>query len=114
MIVTLFGLCIATLASASPAHMAPRGSTYPAPGPCMGNCWTHDPSMIQRDFDGMYFRFSTGPGVNTMVSPDLEGPWVDRGAALPEGSIIQLDGVDSMDIWVCESNPDFDVYYTEH
>lgn len=107
MIVTLFGLCIATLASASPAHLAPRANTYPAPGPCMGNCWTHDPSMIQRGLDGIYFRFSTGPGVNTMVSPDLEGPWVDWGAALPEGSIIQLDGVDNTDIWVCESNPDF-------
>lgn len=84
-------LSIATLASA-----------YADPGPCTGDCWTHDPSMIQRDSDSLYFRFATGTGINTMTSPSLEGPWEDVGAALPNGSIIQLDGVDSMDIWVCE------------
>jgi arabinan endo-1,5-alpha-L-arabinosidase len=67
--------------------------------------------MIQRELDGIYFRFSTGNGVNTMVSPSLEGPWVDWGAALPGGSSIQLEGVDSTDIWVCELNPDFNNMY---
>jgi hypothetical protein len=63
--------------------------------------------MIQRESDGMYFRFSTGTGINTMISPSLEGPWVNVGAALPNGSEIQLDGVDSDDIWVRKSNPKF-------
>ncbi|KAJ5979919.1 hypothetical protein N7481_007217 [Penicillium waksmanii] len=111
MFVTLLGLCIATLATPSMARIAPRASTYPAPGPCMGDCWTHDPSMIQRNVDMMYFRFSTGAGVNTMVSPDLEGPWVDLGPALPKGSIIQLDGVDDMDIWAPDLHYADDTYY---
>jgi arabinan endo-1,5-alpha-L-arabinosidase len=67
--------------------------------------------MIQRELDGIYFRFSTGNGVNTMVSPSLAGPWVDWGAALPGGSSIQLEGVDSTDIWVCELYPDFNNMY---
>jgi arabinan endo-1,5-alpha-L-arabinosidase len=76
-------------------------SAYPARGPCTGDCWTHDPAMIQRESDGTYFRFSTGTGVNTMKSPSLKGPWTDVGPALPNGSKITLDGVDSSDIWVC-------------
>lgn len=74
---------------------------FPNPGPCNGNCWTHDPSMIQRQSDGMYFRFATGFGVNTMTSKSLRGPWKDVGAALPSGSSIILDGVNSTNIWVC-------------
>lgn len=98
--ITLFFVCIAILASAYPA------CAYPAPGPCTGNCWTHDLSIIQRESDGMYFRFSTGTGVNTMTSPSLKGPWEDCGAALPSGSNIQLDGSDKVHLWVCELNPD--------
>ncbi|KAJ5621980.1 hypothetical protein N7528_005212 [Penicillium herquei] len=79
--------------------LASLANAYPNPGPCTGDCWTHDPGMIQRVSDGTYFRFSTGSGVNTMSSPSIEGPWEDIGAALPEGSVIQLDNVDSMDIW---------------
>lgn len=102
MMLALLFLSIAALANASPARMASAAIAYSDPGDCIGNCWTHDPSMIQRQLDGMYFRFSTGNGVNTMMSPLLEGPWVDVGAALPEGSKIHLDGVNSMDIWVCK------------
>lgn len=76
-------------------------SAYPARGPCTGDCWTHDPSLIRRVSDGTYFRFSTGTGVNTMTSPSLTGPWVDVGPAMPDGSIIRVDGVDSKNIWVC-------------
>lgn len=97
--VPLFVLFIAVLVCAYPA------CAYPPPGPCTGNCWTHDLSLIQRESDGMYFRFSTGTGVNTMTSPSLKGPWVDRGAALPDGSIIKLDGAETKRPWVCESNP---------
>lgn len=96
---SLFVLYVATLASA-----------YPNPGPCTGDCWAHDPSMIQRDSDGMYFRFSTANGVNTMMSPSIEGPWQDVGEALPNGSKIQLDGVGNKNIWVCESNPNLAIH----
>lgn len=58
--------------------------------------------MIQRRADGKYFRFSTGTGVSTMISDSLKGPWKDVGSALPEGSKIQLDGVGSKNIWVCD------------
>lgn len=83
--------------------IAALASAFPDPGPCTGDCWTHDPAMIQRESDGVYFRFSTGSGVNTMRSPSVVGPWEDVGAALPQGSKIKLDDVDSMDIWVCEA-----------
>lgn len=36
------------------------------------------------------------------TSPSFEGPWEDLGPALPEGSMVQLEGTDSMNIWVCE------------
>lgn len=75
-------------------------AAYPARGPCTGDCWAHDPSMIQRESDGKYFRFSTGTGVNTMTSSSLKGPWTDVGSALPDGSKISLSGVNSTDIWV--------------
>ncbi|KAJ5263515.1 hypothetical protein N7478_011120 [Penicillium angulare] len=94
-------LSIVSLASAS----------YPAPGPCSGDCWTHDPSMIQRASDGAYFRFSTGSGVNTMTSPSIEGPWQDVGAALPDGSIIKLNDVDSMNIWAPDLHYADGTYY---
>lgn len=74
---------------------------FPPEGPCSGNCWTHDPSMIQRQSDGTYFRFATGYGVDTMTANSLKGPWHDQGAALPHGSSIQLPNVNSSNIWVC-------------
>ncbi|KAJ5721567.1 arabinan endo-1-5-alpha-L-arabinosidase C [Penicillium malachiteum] len=82
-------------------------AAYPARGPCTGDCWTHDPSMIQRESDGTYFRFSTGTGVNTMTSSSLKGPWTNVGAALPDGSKISLTGVNSTDIWAP------DVHYSD-
>nr|ATY46024.1 endo-arabinanase [Talaromyces purpureogenus] len=86
-------------------------SAYPARGPCTGDCWTHDPAMIQRESDGTYFRFSTGTGVNTMKSPSLKGPWTDVGPALPNGSKITLDGVDSSDIWAPDVHYQDGTYY---
>jgi hypothetical protein len=56
--------------------------------------------MIQRVSDGKYFRFATGTGVNIHTSPSVKGPWTDVGSALPDGSNIHIDGVDSKDIWV--------------
>ncbi|KAJ5769060.1 hypothetical protein N7520_003619 [Penicillium odoratum] len=105
---TILALGIAALASASPAYVPP---SYPPPNHCLGNCWTHDPGMIQRELDGMYFRFSTGTGINTMVSPSLDGPWDDLGAALPDGSVIKLDGADSMDPWAPDVHYSDGIYY---
>ncbi|EPS34010.1 putative alpha-L-arabinofuranosidase [Penicillium oxalicum 114-2] len=86
-------------------------SAYPARGPCTGDCWTHDPSLIRRVSDGTYFRFSTGTGVNTMTSPSLTGPWVDVGPAMPDGSIIRVDGVDSKNIWAPDVHYQDGLYY---
>jgi hypothetical protein len=63
--------------------------------------------MIQRVSDGKYFRFATGTGVNTHTSPSVKGPWTDVGAALPDGSNIHIDGVDSKDIWVRIEKPNY-------
>ncbi|KAL1652061.1 hypothetical protein SLS58_000185 [Diplodia intermedia] len=72
-------------------------SGYANPGACSGTCVnTHDPSIIRRS-DGTYFRFSTGGKVAVHTAPDITGPWTYQGAALPDGSSIDLDGSD--DLW---------------
>lgn len=73
---------------------------YPNRGPCTGDCWTHDPAMLQRHSDGKYFRFATANGINIMSSDSVKGPWKDIGAALPEGTSIKIDGVDKKNLWV--------------
>ncbi|KAJ5125906.1 hypothetical protein N7448_005218 [Penicillium atrosanguineum] len=84
---------------------------YPNRGACTGDCWTHDPSMIQRKSDGKYFRFATGTGVNTMTSPSVKGPWTDVGSALPNGSSITVSGVSSSDIWAPDVHYQNNQYY---
>lgn len=73
---------------------------YPNRGPCTGNCWTKDPAVIQRQSDGKYFRFGTGTGIPIITSDSIKGPWKEVGKALPNGSKINVDGVDSSNIWV--------------
>lgn len=80
------------------ALMASRASAYADPGACSGQCWSHDPSVIRRTSDGTYFRFETGSLIGIWKSTALTGPWVYQGAAIPAGSIIDLDGND--DLWV--------------
>lgn len=75
---------------------------YGDPGSCSGDCWAHDPAVIQRSSDGEYFRFNTGSLIGIWKSSALEGPWVYQGAAIPAGSIINLDGND--DLWVGHVN----------
>lgn len=70
---------------------------YADPGACSGQCWSHDPSLVLRD-DGVYFRFETGSLIGIWKSSDLSGPWEYQGAAVPDGSIIDLPGND--DLWV--------------
>ncbi|GMF11439.1 unnamed protein product [Phytophthora lilii] len=71
---------------------------YAAPGKCSGICTNaHDPSIIQ-SANGTYYRFSTGNKIAVHSAPDITGPWKYEGAALPDGSSINLKGKD--DLWV--------------
>ncbi|KAJ0414648.1 glycosyl hydrolase [Aspergillus carlsbadensis] len=67
-------------------------STYPAPGPCAGDCWAHDPGFCQRRSDGRYFRFASGDGIHIHEANSLTGPWKSTGVALSNGSIIDHPG----------------------
>jgi arabinan endo-1,5-alpha-L-arabinosidase len=71
---------------------------YASPGGCSGYCYTHDPSVIQRASDGVYFRFNTGGGVGISKSSSIAGPWTYEGNALADGSSINLSG--NTDLWV--------------
>jgi hypothetical protein len=76
---------------------------YGAPGACSGACWSHDPAVIQRSSDGVYFRFSTGSGIQITKATSLSGPWTIQGYALPSGSSIDLSG--NTDLWVSWFSP---------
>ncbi|KAE8975146.1 putative arabinan endo-1,5-alpha-L-arabinosidase A [Phytophthora rubi] len=82
---------------------------YANPQTCTGVCTNaHDPSIIRHD-DGTYFRFSTGNKIAVHSAPALTGPWTYRGAAVPNGSKINLKGKD--DLWAPEVNKIGDTYY---
>jgi arabinan endo-1,5-alpha-L-arabinosidase len=68
------------------------------PGACSGDCWSHDPALIRRSSDGVYFRFNTGGRIGILKSNSLSGPWVYQGAVVPAGSKIGIPGSD--DLWV--------------
>lgn len=71
--------------------------TYSLPEACSGTCVnTHDPSIVVRQ-DGLYFRFSTGGRIAVHTVPNITGPWTYKGAALPNGSSINLPG--NQDLW---------------
>jgi arabinan endo-1,5-alpha-L-arabinosidase len=71
---------------------------YASPKPCSGICNNaHDPSIIRRQSDGLYFRFSTGGRIAIYTSPSLSGPWTYKCAMLPSGSSIALSG--NQDLW---------------
>lgn len=61
-------------------------NVYAAPGACSGACNIHDPALIQRESDGVYFRFSTGGSMAIASAPAIEGPWTDAGTVLPNGA----------------------------
>ncbi|KAI1503466.1 glycosyl hydrolase [Biscogniauxia marginata] len=86
---------------------------YGNPGACSGTCVnTHDPSIIRRS-DGTYFRFSTGGKIAVHTAPDITGPWTYKGAALPDGSSIDLAGND--DLWapdVVQIGSTYYLYYS--
>jgi arabinan endo-1,5-alpha-L-arabinosidase len=71
---------------------------YANPMTCTGVCTNaHDPAIIRRD-DGTYYRFSTGGKIAIHSAPSITGPWTYKGAAIPNGSIINKAGRN--DLWV--------------
>ena len=44
------------------------------PEPCTGECFIHDPALIQ-SANGTYFLYGSGPGVTVKTAPSLTGPW---------------------------------------
>ena len=92
----------------------PTISAYANPGACSGICTNaHDPSIVRRQSDGTYFRFSTGNKIAIHTAPSLSGPWAYKCAMLPSGSSIQLAG--NQDLWapdVSQVGSDYYVYYT--
>lgn len=72
---------------------------YAEPEPCSGDCYAHDPGLMQRSSDNMYFRFNTDSLVDIMKSDSLSGPWELVGNVLPDGSSIDI--ADDQGYWVC-------------
>jgi len=101
-------------ASLAALAWAPTVFAYANPGACSGVCTNaHDPSIIRRQSDGTYFRFSTGNKIAIHTAPSISGPWTYKCAMLPSGSSIQLAG--NQDLWapdVSQVGSDYYVYYT--
>jgi arabinan endo-1,5-alpha-L-arabinosidase len=101
-------------ASLAALAWAPTVHAYANPGVCSGVCTNaHDPSIIRRQSDGTYFRFSTGNKIAIHTAPSISGPWTYKCAMLPSGSSIQLAG--NQDLWapdVSQVGSDYYVYYT--
>jgi arabinan endo-1,5-alpha-L-arabinosidase len=101
-------------ASLAALAWAPTAYAYANPGACSGVCTNaHDPSIIRRQSDGTYFRFSTGNKIAIHTAPSISGPWTYKCAMLPSGSSIQLAG--NQDLWapdVSQVGSDYYVYYT--
>lgn len=73
---------------------------YAEPERCTGECFAHDPGLIRRSSDGVYFRFNTDLYIDIMKSDSLSGPWETIGNVLPEGTVVDLPDVTAL--WVCE------------
>lgn len=78
---------------------------YADPGACSGACWGHDPSVIQRSSDNLYFKFNTGSGIQIATASSLSGPWTNQGYALASGSKISVTGNTGTDLWVRSKYP---------
>lgn len=74
---------------------------YADPERCSGTCFAHDPGLIQRSSDGVYFRFNTDTYIDIMKSDSLSGPWETIGNVLPSGTVVNMTDVTAL--WVCES-----------
>jgi arabinan endo-1,5-alpha-L-arabinosidase len=69
--------------------------------------------VVYRADTKTYYRFCTNDGINTATAPAISGPWTDLGAALPDGSNIDLPG--NKDLWapdVFEFDGTYYMYYS--
>ncbi|KAI5360423.1 Putative glycoside hydrolase, family 43 [Septoria linicola] len=84
---------------------------YPPAGACEGVCEgrLHDPAVIYNEATSEYWRFTTNDGIGMAVAPSISGPWTYRGAALPNGSSIDLPG--NRDLWAPDVLKHKDIYY---
>ncbi|KAJ5815792.1 Glycoside hydrolase family 43 [Penicillium robsamsonii] len=82
---------------------------YANPGSCSGACVVHDPTLIQRSSDNLYFRFSTGNKISYASASSIKGPWTTIGSMLPGGSSIDLAGND--DLWAPDAHFVNGLYY---
>lgn len=89
---------------------APSVHAYADPGSCSGACWAHDPSVIQRTSDGLYFKFNTGTGMEIVTASSLSGPWTIRGSVLPGGTSITNAG-QTKDLWAPDVHKVGNLYY---
>ncbi|CAL3972538.1 unnamed protein product [Diplocarpon coronariae] len=86
---------------------------YSGPGACSGACWAHDPAVIRRASDGLYFKFNTGTNLEIATSSALSGPWTLRGSVLTSGS--KIDNAGRKDLWapdVSLVNGVYHLYYS--
>lgn len=84
-------------------------------GACTGICEgkLHDPTVVYRAETETYYRFTTNDCIDTATAPSIQGPWTHVGAALPDGSAIDLPG--RMDLWapdVFDNNGTFYLFYS--
>ncbi|KAI5307234.1 hypothetical protein KEM56_002192 [Ascosphaera pollenicola] len=85
--------------------------SLPPAGRCIGDCYSHDPSVVQRD-DGAYFKFSTNPGVRITKATDLNGPWSLVGQMIPGKSRLLADGFEQDEnIWAPDCSKVGALYY---
>jgi arabinan endo-1,5-alpha-L-arabinosidase len=94
--------------AASVALLSAAVSGQAAPGACSGDCWSHDPALIRRSSDGVYFRFNTGGRIGILKSNSISGPWVYQGSVVPAGSKIGIPG--SNDLWAPDVQKVGDLY----
>lgn len=98
------------LLSFAAALLATAQADFAPPGPCTGFCQGHDPSIIQRDSDGVYFKFTTGGGMDIATSSALAGPWDNVGKVLPDGSVITTTE-QNKDLWAPDVHKVGDGYH---
>lgn len=97
------------------AMASPLTERVPQTGKCTGACEgsVHDPSVVYREDTKTYYRFTTNDKINIATAPHISGPWTYQGAALPDGSSIDLPG--RMDLWapdVFNVNGTYHLYYS--
>ncbi|EME48234.1 glycoside hydrolase family 43 protein [Dothistroma septosporum NZE10] len=85
---------------------------YAYPQACTGVCVdTHDPSIIRRESDGLYFRFSTGGLISIHTAPNITGPWTFACKMLSTNSKVTQKDNPGSDLWAPDVSLVGDTYY---